>query len=408
MKASATKKKVPGKKTARKKPRQSKVPVEALIVQASWALPRRRLRPHFDFSFILVIGGLLIVGALGFNYVSADNQLNQRLQLDAVSLSKQAGETHYFYTERLEPLITALNQFETSQTNDGVKVVSKDTISDQIEAIKSALLKGNFHQASTATTALHQSLASWQQTLTTQLNQHLAAKKLAATVIAPAAAGSRALQVPILVYHQTPSDFEQQLLALKVKNYTTITFAQLTAAWAGAALPAKPIIITFDDGYANQMTAFDLLEKYQMKATFYIIDGGPLSNWCIGAGRQYNLPSQPPNGCGDAYLNWDQVRQLDQSGIITIGSHTIDHPDLPTETADQQRSEIAGGKAQLEAQLGHSVYTFAYPYGDYNATTISIVQQAGFTTAVTTAAGTLQSAVDRYTLDRVRSAYTLP
>jgi peptidoglycan/xylan/chitin deacetylase (PgdA/CDA1 family) len=173
-------------------------------------------------------------------------------------------------------------------------------------------------------------------------------------------------------------------------------------------LPAKPVIITFDDGFADQMQAFALLKAYQMKATFYIIDGGPGSQWCIGAGRRYNDPSQPPSGCGDAYLTWDQVRQLDASGLITIGSHTIDHPDLPTETAAQQEAEIAGGKAELEAEIGHKVTDFAYPYGDYNQTTINIVKAAGFLTAVTTTPGTLQPPSSRYTLDRIRSTYDLP
>jgi len=163
-----------------------------------------------------------------------------------------------------------------------------------------------------------------------------------------------------------------------------------------------------DDGFADQMNAFALLQTYQMKATFYIIDGGPDSQWCIGANRRYNDPSQPSTGCGDAYLDWDQIRQLDTSGLITIGSHTIDHPNLASETPDQQRSEIIGGKTELEQELGHPVRDFAYPYGSYDSTTIAIVKEAGFATAVTTAPGTLQSINNRYTLTRIRATYDLP
>ena len=49
-----------------------------------------------------------------------------------------------------------------------------------------------------------------------------------------------------------------------------------------------------------------------MKATFYIINGGPISNWCIGANRHDGLQ------CGDAYLNWDQIRQLDRSDSLQL------------------------------------------------------------------------------------------
>jgi len=131
--------------------------------------------------------------------------------------------------------------------------------------------------------------------------------------------------LPIVLYHYTPPDFYDQLEYLVQHNYTTITMKQALAGLNGGPLPAKPIVITFDDGYENQMQAFALLQQFHMKATFYIINGGPASLWCIGAGRQYHLSIQPQGGCGDGYLNWDQVRQLDKSGLITIGGHTMDH-----------------------------------------------------------------------------------
>jgi peptidoglycan/xylan/chitin deacetylase (PgdA/CDA1 family) len=417
MKKTPTKKKSPKKKSAAKRPQAKttkkvikKTPVTAkplpLVVPTK---PQRPAWLRFDFSFVLAVAVVLIIAAIGFDYVTTNNQIDAERQSAATSLSDQADETHLFYTKQLEPLMADIKKFESNQTTASIEVTDPTTITTQVNAIKANLVAGKLHQASAATVALRRSLATWQQTLSTKSGERLTASEVAATkVIRPYLPPPVGLQVPILVYHQTPTDFEQQLQALQAKGYTTITLAQLTAAWKGAVLPAKPVVITFDDGYANQMTAFNLLEQYHMKATFYIIDGGPGSDWCIGAGRLYNDPSQPAGGCGDAYLNWDQVRQLDQSGIITIGAHTIDHPDLPSETPDQQRMEIAGGKQQLEAQIGHSVSDFAYPYGDYDATTISIVQQAGFSTAVTTAAGTLQSAANRYTLPRVRDAYALP
>jgi peptidoglycan/xylan/chitin deacetylase (PgdA/CDA1 family) len=138
-----------------------------------------------------------------------------------------------------------------------------------------------------------------------------------------------------------------------------------------------------------------------MKATFYIIDGGQESKWCIGASRR-------PQNCGDAYLTWDQVRELDRSGLITIGSHTVDHISLAAASEADQRFQIFEGKSELEAQLGHVVKHFAYPYGTFTATTISLVEQAGFATAVSTQPGETQTLNTIYSLHRVREIRALP
>ena len=406
MSKASTKKKTTAKK---KSPAKRVAPKVAVVEEVQPPLKRRRIHLHRShLSFLLIMGVLLIIGTLGYNYIDAANQRQAERQLDAVGLTDQASETHYFYAKQLKPLVDDLHSFETSQTSAGLEIVSQTTIDTQIHQIESALSQDKFHLASQSTLDLRTKLNGWKKSLADQTNAAKLKRSSIAGFFGLVPPVGHQLQVPILIYHKTPSDFEQQLEVLKNRNYTTITLAQLVAAWNGASLPAKPVIITFDDGFADQMQAFALLEKYQMKATFYIIDGGAGSNWCIGANRRYNDPSQPTTGCGDAYLTWDQIRQLDDSGLITIGSHTINHPDLANETPDQQQAEIVGGKTELESEIGHKVSDFAYPYGDYNQATIAIVKAAGFATAVTTAPGTLQSGDDRYTLERIRSTYNLP
>ena len=377
------------------------------------ALEHRRIRfRRSHLSFILIIGVLTIIGALSYNYINAANQRQAERQLDTIGLSNKAAETHYFYTKQLKPLIDDTSKFEAAQTAANLEIADVAYIDNQIKQIETDLHQSKFHLASQSTLTLSKKLGGWQKSMSDQIAAAAAADNLSRLKLTGiqslATPSARQFQVPILIYHKTPVDFEQQLIVLRQRGYTSITPSQLVAAWGGAGLPVKPVIITFDDGFADQMNAYALLVKYQTKATFYIIDGGPSSNWCIGASRRYNDPSQSASGCGDAYLNWDQIRQLDASGLITIGSHTIDHSDLPTLTADQQRHEIIDGKAELERELGHGVSDFAYPYGDYNATTIAIVKQAGFTTAVTTALGTLQSTDNRYNLTRIRSTNDLP
>lgn len=212
-----------------------------------------------------------------------------------------------------------------------------------------------------------------------------------------------AIQVPILMYHKTPADFEQQLVALRDKGYTTITLDELAGAfYTGYPLPAKPVIITYDDGFADQMIAFDLLRKYSMKATYYIINGGERSQYCIGSNRHDGAP------CGDAYLSWEQVRQLDRSGIITIAAHTVDHANLAAVSAEERQFEMTQSKAEIEAQIGHRVHHLAYPYGAFNDDVIATARAAGFVTAVSTLPGIEQTINDLYALKRVRDAYSLP
>jgi peptidoglycan/xylan/chitin deacetylase (PgdA/CDA1 family) len=284
-------------------------------------------------------------------------------------------------------------KFKEAEADDEIQIVRPDLIDTRLSAIKTNLDAGNNSQARTQITSFKNDLTSWEQQLGNALVAH------SSTV--PTEGG---IQVPILIYHYTPPDFDAILSHLQAAGYHDITPEQLAAALHGtASLPTKPVLLTFDDGFANQMTAFRLLRKHNMKATFYIIDGGQHSRWCIGASRHYD---QHP-GCGDAYLNWDEVRQLDRSGLITIGAHTIDHENLATVTPSEQHYQIIDGKQELEKQLGHPVKDFAYPYGGYNGTTLALVQQAGFETAVTTKPGDIQTLAGILTMPRIRDAMTL-
>lgn len=217
------------------------------------------------------------------------------------------------------------------------------------------------------------------------------------------------MNIPILLYHYPPLNFAAQLTHLKNRGYQAVDLDQVSEAIAGRVpLPQKPVVITFDDGFSAQMSAFEDLKRFNMKATFYIISSGEGSRWCIGAGRRYGDSLQPPGGCGDAYFNWDQVRILDRSGLITIGAHTVDHENLAADSAERQRYEISESKAVIEREIGHPVRHFCYPYGAYTALTSRLVAEAGFVTATTTLPGTLQPEGSAYQLRRIRDALVLP
>jgi peptidoglycan/xylan/chitin deacetylase (PgdA/CDA1 family) len=135
----------------------------------------------------------------------------------------------------------------------------------------------------------------------------------------------------------------------------------LGAAPAGAAGPtAAPRIVslTFDDGRVSQGVVDGLLASHRMQGTFYIIT------------RAVNTGGDPES------LTWAQIHQLAAHGD-EIAGHTRTHPDLPTLNPAAQTAEICGSRQDLLAQ-GFAPVSFAYPYGDYTATTERIVRQCGY------------------------------
>jgi len=208
-------------------------------------------------------------------------------------------------------------------------------------------------------------------------------------------------RVPILMYHYIsvnpnwpndrlrtglsvpPHQFAAQLRYLLRMGYTTVTLDDLVVALrTSAPLPAKPVILTFDDGYEDFYTnAYPLLKQYQAKATIYII-------------------TQKVGRTG--YLTWPQLRTLAASPLLTIGAHTRTHASLVTLTAQRSWAELAGSKSDLEQHLGIHIEHLAYPAGAYNQTTIEQARQIGFTTAVTTHEGLEHDADQLLVLTRVR------
>ncbi|HUD10865.1 MAG TPA: polysaccharide deacetylase family protein [Candidatus Saccharimonadia bacterium] len=300
--------------------------------------------------------------------------------------------------------------FEKREDSLKSELVSDQVLKNMLSQVQLDAASGNYVQSKKDMISTQTSLNNWNLELSggSAPGEPTMADSSLPADTAAAGTSSEGVFLPVVLYHYTPPDFEQQLEYLVANNYTAITMDQALAGLNGGPLPPKPVVITFDDGYENQMQAFALLEQFHMKATFYIINGGPESLWCIGAGRQYHLSIQPKGGCGDAYLTWDQVRQLDKSGLITIGGHTIDHENLASLSTADQQYEIDASKTGIEQEIGHTIDDFAYPYGAYNDTTIQLVQAAGYRTAVTTLPSNYQIPGEPYTFRRIRDTETLP
>jgi peptidoglycan/xylan/chitin deacetylase (PgdA/CDA1 family) len=146
-------------------------------------------------------------------------------------------------------------------------------------------------------------------------------------------------------------------------------------------LPARPVIITLDDGYRDLYSAaYPVLKQHHFKAVAYIISG------FVG---------------GPETVTREQVLEM-EANRIEIASHTVSHPDLTKLSAEELHRQLQDSKLAIEALLGHPVLDFCYPAGQVNPTVLQAVQAAGYETATTTSAGTQHSASDRYLWARVR------
>ncbi len=194
------------------------------------------------------------------------------------------------------------------------------------------------------------------------------------------------MRVPILMYHSIterpndetrphavhPGEFEQQLGFLKDNGFTPLTFADLVASanGTGATLPRRPVVLTFDDGYADfHSVALPLLERHGVPATVFVTSG-----WLTDAGA--DAAGRPL----DATLSWSQVREAASAGI-EIGGHSHSHPQLDQLPDAELREELRVNKALLEEKAGCPITTMAYPYGYSSARVRRQVREAGYQAA---------------------------
>ncbi len=221
------------------------------------------------------------------------------------------------------------------------------------------------------------------------------ARRTVAVLVPPPGAPVKSVTVPVLTYHRVhtmpavgqpdlivdPATFAAELAALQQGGYHTIHQWQLfDALYKGYALPSKPVIISVDDGYVDDVrTILPTLQRYHMVATFFVITG------------RMNEPG---------FMNADQIRELDQAGM-DVGDHTSHHVDLRLLSPSDLVAETAGSRHVLQSVLGHPVYFFAYPFGAFNDTVEQELHHAGFTMAYTTQGGTTESTSAPLTMPRI-------
>ncbi|HWQ60888.1 MAG TPA: polysaccharide deacetylase family protein [Negativicutes bacterium] len=213
----------------------------------------------------------------------------------------------------------------------------------------------------------------------------------ALVILAVAWAAWPADGVPILAYHKvsdakeaysvSPPDFERQMRYLAESGYTAVSLCELVSHMtAGKPLPDKSIVITFDDGYANNYYyALPIMAQYGMKATVFVIS---------------DFIDERP------YMKWDEVKAMRKAGT-EIGSHTLAHRDLTGLSPAEQARDVAVSKKGLEWRLETPVGFLAYPFGRFDANTVAALKRGGYRGAVSTVLGLNKPGDDVYALKRI-------
>jgi peptidoglycan/xylan/chitin deacetylase (PgdA/CDA1 family) len=259
---------------------------------------------------------------------------------------------------------------------------------------------GGKSSGSPTQTAAAQSAATHATTKTSSAHAHHSQAGTPHSTVTGVATGKPGTAtVPVLMYHvinpppagapfpglYVPAgEFAAQMQALKTAGWHAVTMDQLEAYWThGVPLGAgKPIVLTFDNGYASQyINALPILKRL-----------GWVGN------ENIQLSGLPPSQGG---LTGDQVR-----GLLTAGweldTQGISHADLITLDAAQLHDQVATARQILQKRYGVPVNWFCYPSGHYNATVIAAVKAAGYVGSTTVIPGWAARSEDPYRLPRLR------
>jgi peptidoglycan/xylan/chitin deacetylase (PgdA/CDA1 family) len=209
-------------------------------------------------------------------------------------------------------------------------------------------------------------------------------------------AAARHSAVPILMYHVLGSpapgapypelwvsehDFAVQVRALARAGYHGVTLRDVFAAWqSGRPLPAKAVVLSFDDGYQSQG----------------VVAGRVLKT--VGWPGVLNLATR---NAGPGGISIARLRRLVREGW-EIDSHTVNHLDLTALDPAGARGELVGSRDWIRRHLGVTPEFFCYPAGRWTPAVAAEVRAAGYRGATTERAGVARAVDDPYELPRVR------
>lgn len=205
------------------------------------------------------------------------------------------------------------------------------------------------------------------------------------------------INIPIFVYHnivnnnseveydymQTPQDvFEKQVKGLKKLGYNFITYEELQQYKNGKiGLNKRSCILTFDDGYEGVYeNAYPIAQKYNIPFTIFIITN--------------NMEEE-------GVLTWDEARKMQESGLVTVASHSINHPEFTSLTVEEALENVNKSYEIIEENLGtKDTKIFTYPYGLYTDEEIEAFKKEGYIQNLTDNKINKSNSLDLYRLHR--------
>jgi len=187
--------------------------------------------------------------------------------------------------------------------------------------------------------------------------------------------------IPALAYHHvethrgfpatkiTAHQFERQMVELKEQGYQTLSADEFMALKRPVD---KRVLISFDDSYASiARNALPLMASLNFTATLFVVSGfmGRKSLWDVSMDHPFHMTEA-------------ELKAAVRHGF-TIGSHSINHPDLTTLSGARLKEELCGSKKRLEDIFGTEIRYLAYPFGRFNRRVQEAVRSAGYTAAFT-------------------------
>jgi|GEM_PF-3098057 len=183
-----------------------------------------------------------------------------------------------------------------------------------------------------------------------------------------------------------PENFENQIKYLKEQEYSFVKLGDAYGKYVSTSSTTsspyyKTLVLTFDDGYRDFYTVvFPLLKKYEIPATVFVITKD--------VGKNGNV-------------TWEMLKEMEKSGLVEVGSHTISHKYLTHLSDGALFEELSGSKDIIEKQLGHMIKTLAYPYGAADSSVYEMAQKTGYIGAVRVMGGGRPTSDSLFTWRRV-------
>ena len=235
--------------------------------------------------------------------------------------------------------------------------------------------------------------------------------------------------IPVLMYHHvnpqgnfinvTPRNFEAHMRYLHRHGFTTLHTGEMLSILLGhTAPPKKPVMITFDDGWLdNWVYAFPAMKKYGIKAAIFVITSLIPGNGRRMRSDEGDVPVLPEHracqhlvdagGASEVMLSWEELREMADSGLVEIQSHTHTHQRYDKLYTDREKrkdvlkQELKTSKEIIEEKLGMACDAICWPWGKYHREYVEVARSLGYRLMFTTEKGTNTHGTEPWRIQRI-------